>query len=188
VLKHFSEFVAFGKILHFAWLKAHIFLLNLYIYIYIYISSLLPPLWRTGHPWNALFHFNFLILWYSVGPLGWGISPSQGRYLYKHRINTDTHPCLEWDSNPRSLRLSGRRQCWIYRSDVKNYVDIFLFPQIFTGPMFCEPCETKYGSNSIDIPLSYYLCSMIQSQPAVCDKYNSTLYTCVNTHIYTLLF
>jgi hypothetical protein len=35
----------------------------------------------------------------SVGLLGWGISPSQGRYLHteqhKHRINAYIHPCLE---------------------------------------------------------------------------------------------
>jgi hypothetical protein len=43
-------------------------------------------------------------------------SSSEGRYLHrgqqKHRINarTHTHPCLEWDSNPRSQRSSERRQ------------------------------------------------------------------------------
>jgi hypothetical protein len=47
----------------------------------------------------------------TVGRTPWtGISPSQGRYLHKHRINTDKHPCLEWYSNPRSHRSSGRRQ------------------------------------------------------------------------------
>jgi hypothetical protein len=40
----------------------------------------------------------FLNLRQSVGPLGWGISPAQGRYL--HRTNADKHPCLEWDPNP----------------------------------------------------------------------------------------
>jgi hypothetical protein len=49
------------------------------------LSFLLPPLWSIGHPWKALFHFSFLILKQSVGVFGWGISPSQGRYLYKHR-------------------------------------------------------------------------------------------------------
>jgi hypothetical protein len=73
------------------------------------LSFLLPPLWSTGHPWNALFHFNFLIVRQSIGLLAWGISPSQGRYLYKHRINVDKHSCLEWDSNPLSQHLSGRR-------------------------------------------------------------------------------
>jgi hypothetical protein len=57
--------------------------------------------------------FSFLIL-YTVGFLGWGSSPSQGCYLhtgqYKHRINAHTHPCLDWDSNPRSQRWSERRQ------------------------------------------------------------------------------
>jgi hypothetical protein len=44
----------------------------------------------------------FLNLRQSVGLLGRGISPSQGRYLTKHRINTDRLPCHQWDSNPRS--------------------------------------------------------------------------------------
>jgi hypothetical protein len=42
----------------------------------------------------------------SVGLLGRGISPSQGRYLHtgqhKHRINADRYLCLKWDSNRRS--------------------------------------------------------------------------------------
>jgi hypothetical protein len=50
----------------------------------------------------------------SAGLLGRGISPSQGRYLqkgqHKHNKRTNRHPCLEWDSNPRSQCLSGRRQ------------------------------------------------------------------------------
>jgi hypothetical protein len=50
----------------------------------------------------------------SVGLLGRGISPLQGRYLHteqpKHRINAHRHPCLKWDSNPRSRCFSGRRQ------------------------------------------------------------------------------
>jgi hypothetical protein len=50
----------------------------------------------------------------SVGLLGRGISPSQGLYLYreqrKHRINAHKHPCLEWDSNPRSQRSRGLRR------------------------------------------------------------------------------
>jgi hypothetical protein len=62
----------------------------------------LLPLWSTGHPWNALFHFSFLILKQSVGLLGREISSSEGRHLDKHRINADRHPCLEWGSNPRS--------------------------------------------------------------------------------------
>jgi hypothetical protein len=70
--------------------------------------SLLLPLWSTG---------KFLNLGQSVGHLGLGISPSQGRYLHKHRINADKHPCLEWDSNPWSQCSSGRRHFmpWIAR-------------------------------------------------------------------------
>jgi hypothetical protein len=28
---------------------------------------------------------------------------------HKHRTKADRHPCLQWDSNPRSQYLSGRR-------------------------------------------------------------------------------
>jgi hypothetical protein len=49
----------------------------------------------------------------SVGLLGRGISPSQGRYLHtgqhKYRTNAHIHPYLEWNSNPRSQRSNGRR-------------------------------------------------------------------------------
>jgi hypothetical protein len=59
--------------------------------------------------------FSFVIFFtQTVGLLGRGISPSQGRYLdteqHKHRINEHSHPCLEWDSNPRSQCSSERRQ------------------------------------------------------------------------------
>jgi hypothetical protein len=74
------------------------------------LSFLLLPLWSIGHPWNTLFHFSFLILRQSVGLPGRGISPSQGNYLHKHRINADRQPWLEWDSNPWSQCSSGRRQ------------------------------------------------------------------------------
>jgi hypothetical protein len=61
-------------------------------------------------PWPR----NFLIYAQSVGLLGRGISPSQGRYInteqHKHRINAQGHPCLEWDSNPRFQCTSGRRR------------------------------------------------------------------------------
>jgi hypothetical protein len=44
------------------------------------------PLWTIGYPWNALFHFSFLILKTvsrTPGLLGQGISPSQGCYLHR---------------------------------------------------------------------------------------------------------
>jgi hypothetical protein len=67
---------------------------------------------------TALVHlgdfFNFLIYTQSVGLLGRGISPSQGRYLHteqhKHRIKAHIRQLLEWESNPRSQRSSGRRR------------------------------------------------------------------------------
>jgi hypothetical protein len=47
----------------------------------------------------------------TVGRTPWtAISTSQGLYLHKHRINADRHPCLQWDSDPRSQCSSERRQ------------------------------------------------------------------------------
>ncbi|KDR22844.1 hypothetical protein L798_00161 [Zootermopsis nevadensis] len=50
-----------------------------------------------------------LIYGHSVGLLGQGIGPSQGLYLNTGQHNTEKHPWLEWDSNPRSPRPSGTR-------------------------------------------------------------------------------
>jgi hypothetical protein len=47
-----------------------------------------------------------------LGLLRQWISPAQGLYLHRttqHR-KTPTHPCLEWDSDPRSQCSCGRRQ------------------------------------------------------------------------------
>jgi hypothetical protein len=58
--------------------------------------------------------FSLLIYTQPVRLLVRGINPSQGRYLHteqhKHRINVHRHPCLEWDSNPRSQCSSGRKR------------------------------------------------------------------------------
>jgi hypothetical protein len=60
------------------------------------------PTWSVGHPWNALFHFSFLILKQSVG--------SARRKAATYTQSKRKHPCLEWDSNPRSQCSKGRRQ------------------------------------------------------------------------------
>jgi hypothetical protein len=60
-------------------------------FLNISLSFLLLPLWSIGHPWNALFHFSFLILGQTVGLPGRGTSPLQRRYLHKHRINANIH-------------------------------------------------------------------------------------------------
>jgi hypothetical protein len=62
--------------------------------------------------------FQFLDLLQSVGLLGRGISPSQGRYLHTqdsaNRINAHRHKYLKWNSNPRFQCLSGRKQFMPY--------------------------------------------------------------------------
>jgi hypothetical protein len=58
--------------------------------------------------------FSFLIL-YTVGRTPWTGDQSAGRPVTTHRTQTQNkrthyrHPCLEWDSNPRSQRPSERR-------------------------------------------------------------------------------
>jgi hypothetical protein len=60
-----------------------------YLPAYLWLYS---PLLDLGHI------FSFLIL-YTVGRTPWtGISIEQ----HKHRINAHRHPCLEWNSKPRS--------------------------------------------------------------------------------------
>jgi hypothetical protein len=62
----------------------------------------------------GLFCSSVIFFTQSVGLLGLGITPSQGRYLHtgQHKQNKciHRHSCLEWDSNPRSQLSSERRQ------------------------------------------------------------------------------
>jgi hypothetical protein len=59
-------------------------------------------------PWQI---FCFLIF-YTVGRTPWrGDQPvARPPPTHKHRINAYKHPCLEWDSNPRSQNSRERRQ------------------------------------------------------------------------------
>jgi hypothetical protein len=91
----------------------HVHLLKIQIYCSkanctLSLSLMLLPLFEHRPPVKRFISLQFLTLGQSVGLLGREISPSQGRYLHKHRINVDKHPCLEWDSNPRSQWSSGR--------------------------------------------------------------------------------
>jgi hypothetical protein len=65
-------------------------------------------LYSLSGPWPF---FQFLDL-YTVGRTHLTGDPPR-RYLHtrqhKHRINAHRHPCLEWNSNPRSQYLNGRR-------------------------------------------------------------------------------
>jgi hypothetical protein len=71
------------------------------------------PTWSIGHPWNAPFHFSFLISDRRQDSSDGGSACRKAAAYtgqHKHRINADRHPCLEWDSNPRSQCSSQRRQ------------------------------------------------------------------------------
>jgi hypothetical protein len=61
---------------------------------------LLLPLWCIGHPWNALFHFSFLILSdpKTVGRTPWTGNQPVARPLPTQETKTQNnrHICLEW--------------------------------------------------------------------------------------------
>jgi hypothetical protein len=77
-------------------------------------------------PWPL---FSFLIF-YTVGMTPWTGDQHIARPLsaytgqQKHRIYAHRYQCLEWNSNPRSECLSGRRQ---------------LIP--YTARALCSPCS-----------------------------------------------
>jgi hypothetical protein len=52
-------------------------------------SITVAPAWSIRRSVRRFVSLHFLTLRQSVGLRGRGISPSQGRYLTKHRINTD---------------------------------------------------------------------------------------------------
>jgi hypothetical protein len=88
-----------------------VFRLKYYIW---FIYTYLPIYGSTALCWALA---SFSVSWsftQSVGLLGRGIIPSQGRYLHteqhKHRINAHKHSSFKWDSNSRSKCLSGLRQ------------------------------------------------------------------------------
>jgi hypothetical protein len=84
----------------------------------IYLSIFIPiaPTWSIVHPRNASFHFSSLILdnrqdFLDRQSARRKAATNTGQY--KHRINANKHPCLEWDSNPRSQHSSGRDVSWL---------------------------------------------------------------------------
>jgi hypothetical protein len=81
---------------------------EIFLYIYIYPSIGLQPFVGSWRLFSSL-------IFYTVGSTPWAGDQSIARPLpahtgqHKHRINAHRHPCLKWDSNPRSQCLSGRR-------------------------------------------------------------------------------
>jgi hypothetical protein len=80
------------------------------IYPSIYLYSCCSHLEHKASM-KCFISFQFLNLRQSIALLGQGISPPQGCYLHRttQTQNKCKHPCLEWDSNPRSQCSSRRR-------------------------------------------------------------------------------
>jgi hypothetical protein len=75
--------------------------------IRVLLSLLL--LWLYN-PLLSLGRFFSILILYKVGRTPWTGDQPVARPLPTHRTTAHRHPCLEWDSNPRSQRSSERRQ------------------------------------------------------------------------------
>jgi hypothetical protein len=84
---------------------------RIFIIYYYYYYFLFAPTLEHRASVKRFVSLQSLNLGHPVGLLGRVISPSQGHYLTQtQNKHTHKHPYLEWDSNPRSQRLSERRQ------------------------------------------------------------------------------
>jgi hypothetical protein len=74
------------------------------------------PQWLYSPCWALASFFSSLIIFYTDGSTPWTSDKSVARPLPTHRTTQTQnkriyrHPCLEWDSNPRSQRLGERRE------------------------------------------------------------------------------
>jgi hypothetical protein len=115
-------------------------------------------------PWPF---FSFLIF-YRVGRTPWTEDQlSQGRYLHteqhKHRINAHRHPCVKWDSNPRSQCLSGRSLWSALYSRIKQNSK----PVRGYHYLFIVWCITRTYSVKIENlnKATTFICRLLASQP-----------------------
>jgi hypothetical protein len=98
---------------------------NLSIYLSIYPSTYLSiylsiiSFWLSICLSNLWLYSPLLVLdcfsvyslsYYTVGRTPWTGHQPVARPPPIHRINAHIHPCLEWDSNPRSQCSCGRRR------------------------------------------------------------------------------
>jgi hypothetical protein len=105
-----------SKLTRQTWFWTSIYL-SIYIPIYlptIYIPTYLPINGSTALCSTSVAFSVSLCYTQTVELLGRGNRRSQGRYLHtephKQRIKAQSHPCLKWDSKPRSQGSSERRQ------------------------------------------------------------------------------
>jgi hypothetical protein len=85
----------FNEFRLFLYITQALYIYNIYINTAVYGSTALCSVVETFSVSSTCTQ--------SVELFGRRIGTSQDPYLHhKHRINTRRHPCLEWDSNPRS--------------------------------------------------------------------------------------
>jgi hypothetical protein len=82
----------------------------MHIYISLSLSAVAPTLEHTSSE-KCFVSLQFLNLRHSVGLLGRRISPSQGRYLYKHRINTNIRALSGIRTHDPSVRAGEDSSC-----------------------------------------------------------------------------
>jgi hypothetical protein len=95
----------------------------LFVCLSVYVSRALC--------WTLAEFFSFLIFTQSVGLLGRGISPSQGRYLHigQHRINADIHAWSGIRTHNPSVWASEDSSCFRQRGHCDRLVTLYRGPK-----------------------------------------------------------
>jgi hypothetical protein len=147
------------------------------------------PTWSIGHPWNTSFHFSFLILGQSVGLPGWGVSPSQGRYLHRttQTQNKRTQTSMPWVGFEPTILVFERAKT-VHSLDsaatVTGVFNIFfslaLQPQFGPWPSWNSP----FNFGFLDLRQSVGLLGRVISSSQGLYLYANTE-KCTHTHTHT---
>jgi hypothetical protein len=100
--------------------------------IFIYLSMALQPLLGS---WPLFSFLNFYTVirtvWTGDQPVARPLPTHTGQH--EHRINAHRHPCLEWESNPRSRCSSEDSSCFRLRGHCDR--QLLLIGRLFNGDL-----------------------------------------------------
>jgi hypothetical protein len=140
--------------------------------------------------WWALAAFSFSCSYTeSVGLLGWGISPSQGRYLHteehKYRINahnTDIHVLSGIPTHDLRFRANKDSSCLRSRGHCVRQGSIFSLHHSLLILMFFKNILTNYDSPGSALEILYIFIFLHPYHRSVCSHSRSSLFSYLNNH------